>query len=564
MRIAVLTALAVFALPLPAQWVRLASPHFTLFTDAGEKTGRQLLVSLEQVREVFRDLGGGHKGSPLSVRVYLFASPKDYRHYQSLPAVKGFYQGGPDVNHIVLLSSDAETRRIAFHEYVHLVLNHSSLRLPQWLEEGTAEFYSTLEPRAAKLVVGRPIESHVRTLAVQDWLDGATLAAVTRRSPLLDEASKAGIFYAQSWALVHMMNFDEDYRRGLPRYAELLADGEPAAEIFEKAFGRSLDQALSGLRSYLAAGRWATAEVPWNPPEPVTVVPEPLTEADRDLALLNLQFALGLWDISEHTLRALARRREESPEVETARAKLAMSRKDFEAARRHFETAIALGSREPSTYFEYAMLLRDSGGDRDQVTAHLRKTVELNPHHAEAHFLLGRLEGDVEHLRRAAEILPRQTSFWHALAVAYHEDNRPDLARSAARRALEAAVTEAEREMAQAALALVARTSETPAERPAVTTPRSWFPRQGDSRIEGLLENIDCLGPSARLQIRSGDRRLALFVEDPTKVQVKNVSSHTFEFSCGRQQARPVVVEYLAAPDSAHESAGTVTSIELR
>lgn len=572
MMIAALLALAVLAAPPQGGWHRLRSPHFELVTDAGDKAGRAILEALEQVREVFREPDGTSRSSPLPVRVYLFASARQYRHYQPSAPVKGFYQGGPDANYIVLLASGAETRRIAFHEYVHLVLNHSAVRLPQWFEEGVAEFYSTLELRRGKLAIGRPVESHVRLLAASEWLDAATLEAVTRRSPLLDEAARAGIFYAQAWALVHMLNFSEPYRGRLPEYAALLADGEPAAAAFERAFGKTLRQALDDLRTYVAGGRFAVAELAWAPLEPATVTIEPLSESERELALMNLQLALGLWEVSEETLRRLARSREPAPDVETARAKLAMIRKDFQAARSHFEAAIAAGSLDPSTYFEYAMLLRDTGGDRGRVAGLLGRTIELNPYHAEAHFLLGttavnegRLEEGLEHLRQAAEILPRQSSFWHALALAYHKAGRSELARRAARRSLEAALTEQERQMAQAALDLVSREKPAePAARPAVTTPPGWFPRQGNSILEGTLERIDCLGPSARLHIRSGARQVKLWVDRPDRVAVRGASALTFELACGEQAPKLVAVEYVAAPDAARGADGIVTAIELR
>lgn len=570
--LAALLACALLASGASPAWLRLRSPHFELVTDGGDKAGRALLEALEQVRDVFREPGGSSKGSPLPVRVYLFTSASEYRQYQPSAPVKGFYQGGPDANYIVLLATGAETRRIAFHEYVHLVLNHSSVRLPQWLEEGVAEFYSTLEARRGKLVVGRPVQSHVRLLAGAEWLDAATLAAVTRRSPLLDEAARAGIFYAESWALVHMLNFSEPYRAHLPEYAALLADGEPAVPAFEKAFGKTLRQALDDLRAYLAGGRFPVAELAWEPLQPAAVTVEPLPDSERELALVRLQLELGLWDASEEALRRLARGEAPAPEVATARAKLAMIRRDYQAAQSHFEAAIAAGSLEPSTYFEYAMLLRDTAGDHRRVAELLRKTIELNPHHAEAHFLLGnmavaagRLEEGLEHLRRAAEILPRQAGFWHALALAYQKTGRLELARRAARRSLEAALTEQERQMAQAALDLIGRERPAePPERPAVITPPSWFPKQGDSRIEGTLEHIDCLGVSARLHIRSGDRQVKLWVESPNRVTVKGAAALTFEFACGEQPSRPVAVEYLAKPDPTRGAESLVTAIELR
>ena len=45
------------------------------------------------------------------------------------------------------------------------------------------------------------------------------------------------MFYAESWALVHMLNLAPDYREHLPQYVMLLANGTDAPEAFRMAFG---------------------------------------------------------------------------------------------------------------------------------------------------------------------------------------------------------------------------------------------------------------------------------------------------------------------------------------
>ena len=37
----------------PAQWVKLETPHFELYTTAGEKKGREAILYFEQVRSFF-------------------------------------------------------------------------------------------------------------------------------------------------------------------------------------------------------------------------------------------------------------------------------------------------------------------------------------------------------------------------------------------------------------------------------------------------------------------------------------------------------------------------------
>ncbi|MCP4515383.1 MAG: tetratricopeptide repeat protein, partial [Delftia sp.] len=170
-------------------------------------------------------------------------------------------------------------------------------------------------------------------------------------------------------------------------------------------------------------------------------------------------------------------------------------------------------------------------GNLTGATSHYNKALQINPNHAEAHFLLGVMAATdnrhteaIESLRLATGLLPRQANFWHALALAYHKTGQRELAHRSARRALDAARTPQESDMARAAI----RLTQTPEPvhltgRPAVRTPAAWFNKQGDSRAEGELVRIDCVEEAARFHVRTGAETLALWVADPGKVLLKNI-----------------------------------------
>jgi hypothetical protein len=90
-----------------------------------------------------------------------------------------------------------------------------------------------------------------------------------------------------------------------------------------------------------------------------------------------------------------------------------------------------------------------------------------------------------------------------------------------------------------------------------VVVPDSWRNKEGDARVEGILERIECLGESARFHVRSGGKPVSFLVEKPGEILLKNLSSMTFEFRCGPQKPIPIVVEY---------SSGTkaVTALQFR
>src|SRR5712691_9195244 len=157
MREAILIAL--LALPATAaEWTRVTSPQIEVLTDAGEKTGRQLLGRFDEIRRIFRQANA--PDSPLALRVFVFASEKEFRAYREDSATDGFYQSAPERDYIALHAT-SDAGRVVVHEYVHLVLSHSSAPLPKWFEEGTAESYSTIELARDRMSVGQPIESHL-------------------------------------------------------------------------------------------------------------------------------------------------------------------------------------------------------------------------------------------------------------------------------------------------------------------------------------------------------------------------------------------------------------------
>jgi tetratricopeptide (TPR) repeat protein len=555
--------------PALAGWIRLESPHFELYTDADARRGHSILERLELVRHAFAGAAGSPVLSPVPVRVFLLASPGAFRPLRASESTVGFFQSGPERNYIVLHWAGEQTERVAAHEYVHLLLNHTTVALPRWLEEGTAEFYSTLRAEGDNLAVGAPIFAHLQTLRGTPWLDASTLTAVTRDSPFYKQPDKAALFYAQSWALVHMLHLSEGYRGTMPRFVELLEGGVPAA--FLEAFGKPLETALQDLERYVAAGRFISIRVPLEPLGNRQITgPRPVPDEESLLIRAELLLDMGKEEEAAQLYRRLAAGNPGSPPVHTALGALALRRGDYAAARRHLGRAIELGEPGARTHFEYAMLLRDSGGAPAEVLASLRKAVELNPQFAEAHFMLGglllktgRRTEAIAHLQKAASLLPRQSSLWHALALALHEAGRTEEARRAAWRALGSAASGAEEEMARAALRKVGEPHviRAPDRSPAISPSRQ--PANGET-IAGELVQVDCLDRAARLFVRLQRRTVALLIEQPSQVRIRNAPAGRLDLRCGPQGPARAVIEYVARPDPRYGTDGDVIAMELQ
>src|SRR5512143_2042591 len=269
-RLAVFVTFLLAALPARADWLRLRGTHTELLTDAGEKEGRRALSRLEQIRAI---LPSRADDSERDLRVVLFDSEKEFREFARSETTAGLYQSGLERDYVVT------------HEFVHFLLHQTPAPLPRWFEEGTAELYSNTQINSKRVRIGKEIESHMNLLLARPWLTAKQLAAerpTEASSSQEDQDQAENMFYAESWALVHMLNLSPDYRDHMPQFAMLLAQGMDGSEAFQTAFGRDFARALADLPGYLKKIRSVKLDIP--PPAPFSAAKaEPVSEVEAEL-----------------------------------------------------------------------------------------------------------------------------------------------------------------------------------------------------------------------------------------------------------------------------------------
>src|SRR5580693_2290288 len=199
-----------------SHWLRVTSPNFELFTTASERSGRDVAMHFEQVRAFFLEAMGMGVNSGPPVRIVVFRSDKEFAPFAPNDFADAYYLGAQDRDYIVMKSASGERFPLAVHEYIHLLVKHAGIKAPVWFNEGLAELYSNLKPLGGKIAVGGIILPHLIILQQSKWIDLATLLAVGPDSALYNQKTHAGLFYAESWALVHMLYLSADYRPKLP------------------------------------------------------------------------------------------------------------------------------------------------------------------------------------------------------------------------------------------------------------------------------------------------------------------------------------------------------------
>ena len=443
------------ALPVRAEWIRLRGTHTELLTDAGEKDGRRALSRLEQIRAL---LPSGGSGSGRELRVVLFDSEKEFREYAPTETTSGLYLSGLEYDYIVT-HAGGELPRVVTHEFVHFLLNQTPAPLPRWFEEGTAELYSNAQINKKRVRIGKEIESHTKLLLARPWLPAAQLAAerpaATQKQDQEQELAES-MFYAESWAVVHMLNLSPKYRDRLPQFIQLLSDGREPDDAFRTAFGHDLTRAVAELPSHLKTLRSVQLGTP--PPAPFTAAAaEPVSEVDALLLRADISLRGGRAQQAQALYEQAAKDHPDSATAEAGLGMLSMTQNRPGDARRHLERAIQLDEKDANILFEYALLERDSGAGVDRVRELLEKVVALNPNFGEAKLLLGvratddgRYDAAIMYLKDAARLLPRQSYVWYALAYAQQKAGQNSEALDAAQRAIRTASTDEQQHSAEA------------------------------------------------------------------------------------------------------------------
>ena len=236
-----------FAPSADAAWHRLDSPNFVVVGDASERQLREVAVKFEAFTEILGRLRGkGMAIAPVPTVILVFRSDKAFDPYKPRYQGKaieldGLFVPGADVNHIAFVNDGTErTLRVMYHEYAHLVIANAAGRIPVWLNEGLSEVYSTFELTrdGRQALIGRPVGEHLALLARERLLKLPELLQVDHSSPLYNEGERRSVFYAQSWALAHMISFGEPPRtEQLGAYLVRLAHGASPADAWKDAFG---------------------------------------------------------------------------------------------------------------------------------------------------------------------------------------------------------------------------------------------------------------------------------------------------------------------------------------
>lgn len=394
----------------PDGWSRVETDHFLFFSGASERTTRHIAANLERLRSILAELNPGTVlSSDRPLYLYVFDSNSALTPYKPLyqgkPAnVGGYFLQQTQADYLVMQTQiGQDIERLLYHEYLHFVLGTNYSSVPLWLNEGMAEFYSTFQSGETTADIGRAIPDHILMLRQSPLIPLSQLFAMDSSSKDYNEGYRQGIFYAESWALVHYLLLGNPERRPQTfQFFQEVVRGRPVTESFRNAFHATEAQIERELRDYLRRELFNYVQFPVKPESEVTIRLEPLPQEElltRLGELLLMQEEARLPEAEEHFRAALAARPGYVPaQVAICRAQATAGKRD--AALACFEKAAAAASTDAALQLHYALALRDMGAI-DQATEARMRTV----------------------LRKVVALQPSNSTAWSELAVTYVNDN---------------------------------------------------------------------------------------------------------------------------------------------
>lgn len=450
---------SVRATPAADKWVSVRTKHFQLIGDAGDKNVRKAAVRMEQFRTSFQALFGRARfNDAIPMTVVVFRDKTSYRPF--LPEYKGekreniagYFVSGRDINYITInadrLDEQLYPLSTIFHEYTHLILDANLKNVPAWLSEGFAEYYETLrvEDENRKVILGSPQSYHALLLREKTLIPLKELFAVDHSSKTYNEGDRVGIFYAESWALVHFLLQAENGKYGklLPDFIGRLSDGLNPEEAFTKTFQMSLKQMEEMLGQYVR--QFTMPAVTYSFSKPLVsdseIVVGQLSETERWYHLGDLFLHIEDFEKSREYLGKGLALDPESASLNASFGMLSLQEKHYPEALKFLKKAATSPKATAVMHYQYAEALLQANEQKDlplsadvvaEMRTSLRKAAELSPTFPETyrlHAYLEQREGSIDDahtlIRKGIELAPGREAFQLDLARILIKRNRID------------------------------------------------------------------------------------------------------------------------------------------
>jgi hypothetical protein len=508
---------ALFAIPAFADWTEYRSGPFHIFTDAGDKAGREALTRLEQLRFVLgAQIGKQELTTIFPLNLVLFSNQKAYAPYV-LPKV--LTEGGSAT--LAAWTADAALPQDLLRAVTQRLLDENAGRMPDELETALQDLFCTIQVNATRVALGAP-----------------------------PPANSLPPERARAWAKLQMMVTQPEFSGKLRIYLNNLQQAGEEDTASRNAFNLTASQLAERADQYFKAGRFEAAPAigkALNPNRdfiekevPKTTMDALLTElkgggkafppeSPRDLLRKNTVPSLEL------AIRA---------NPKWAEPQFAMAALETDPARKigRLKMAASLDPRNTGYWRNLAEAQGEAGlfADAEKSWAAAERAAANASERAKIH----QAKLDLQERRVDADIAARQR------------------AREEEARELQRIKDEAAAEVRAAERAANERLGASAGN---VKGAVPWFGDPTGAKVSGTLTRVDCLAAgSMRLTIQQATGiPIKLLIRDPKQLTVATDSGEA-QFVCGAQRTpRKIEVQHNSMADAKSGTVGDVLVVKF-
>ena len=444
------------------EWLEVKSKNFYLVGNASEKDIRKVGQKLEQFRETFRLVFASTSlVSSIPTNVIVFKSDSAFKPFKPRRSdgkadnfVAGYFQSGEDANYIAVSAEGDDTQmyNTIFHEYVHFIINTNfpKSEVPQWFNEGLAEYYSTFaieNDQIAKL--GLPDSNHIYLLQQTKLIPLDQLFKVSNRQLHAQGDHSRSIFYAESWALVHYL-IQTNKDAGLSKFLTAVIAGTPEDKAFQDAFQIPYSQMEAELKKYVSKSSYQYHNITFKNKLDFDsgMQVAPYSEANTNARLGDLLYHTDRADDAEPFLTNALKLDPASSMANTTLGMVKIRQRKFDEAKQYLETATSLDQRNHLAFYQYALLLSREGRDEfgyvrnfpqetaEKIRSALKHAIAIAPDFTESYELFAfisvvnndQLDEAVTMLERALKYQPGNERYAMRLAELYLRQSKFDKA----------------------------------------------------------------------------------------------------------------------------------------
>jgi len=600
-------ALVFFASAVPSSaehrenWTEIRSAHFTVISNAGEHEGRRIALQFEEVRAMFEQLYPKLKvdsGKPTIV----FALKNEDSLKLLLPSygqnsksmhVAGFYRPSYDKNFAAIRTDATGTGPLSFrslyHEYTHAFFRYNFRGLPLWLDEGLAELYGNTSIEGKQASVGLPNENQLRYLQANQLLPLDQLVAIDGSSPLYNTSDHAGLFYSESWALVHYLQFSQELQKQdlLNKFLAALHETDDPIEAAKQTFG-DLNKFSEKLQTYTRQHSYQYQRV--SLPAKLTeneFTARPLSQGEGTLALADFLLRSGHLPEALERLHQVAELDAATPGYRSELGHYHLMKADFSNAEKELQSAIAANPKDISAHIDMAFVyLRRDGYTKDttpKIRTELETVLTLAPDFPPAYAFLSiaytqepnkDTDKALKDALRATKLEPGNLAYFIDVGKALLAARRIPEATKIAEVSKKVATTPADRSMTTAFSRQIdyrvnhpLESADTKASSTDAAGPEGPAASDTPAKVvhaEGQITELLCgHPPEVILTLTTGANSLLLHVADIGKISIQEgpAGSDATTSPCAKWKDRQAKVDYRAV--SSGMASGEIQNISL-